>query len=95
MNEAAVKQKIDELCEALVDLPTAKTPPKAGQQTSDMTAYALRTSAGTQAPEDLLDQLRLQIKYVVFDLEATRRENRYLRQMIDNRRPPESEGNDF
>jgi len=98
MNEAAVKQKIDELCEALVDLPATKTPPnKPGQKGSDMSAYIPRTSTGTLPPEELLDQLRLQIKYVMFDLEATRRENRYLRQMIDNRRPPSngSGGNDF
>lgn len=33
--------------------------------------------------QDSLDYLRLSIKYLVFDLEATRRENRYLRQMLE------------
>jgi hypothetical protein len=36
-------------------------------------------------PEDLrseMDTLRLCIKYIVFDNQATRRENRYLRQVI-------------
>ena len=32
---------------------------------------------------DSLDYLRLSIKYLVFDLEATRRENTYLRKMIE------------
>lgn len=33
--------------------------------------------------QESLDYLRLAIKYLVFDLEATRRENKYLRKMID------------
>lgn len=30
-----------------------------------------------------LDYLRLSVKYLVFDLEATRRENKYLRDMLE------------
>ncbi len=30
-----------------------------------------------------VDQLRLRVKYLVFDLEATRRENGYLRSMLE------------
>jgi hypothetical protein len=30
-----------------------------------------------------MDYLRLSIKYLVFDLEATRRENAHLRQMLE------------
>ena len=33
--------------------------------------------------QESLDYLRLAIKYLVFDLEATRRENSYLRNMLD------------
>ena len=33
--------------------------------------------------QDSLDHLRLSIKYLVFDLEATRRENGYLRKLIE------------
>jgi hypothetical protein len=32
--------------------------------------------------QESLDYLRLSIKYLVFDLEATRRENGYLRKML-------------
>ena len=31
-----------------------------------------------------LDYIRVQTKYQLFDLEATRRENRYLRELIQN-----------
>jgi len=33
--------------------------------------------------QDNLDNLRLSVKYLVFDLEATRRENSYLRKLLD------------
>lgn len=33
--------------------------------------------------QDNLDHLRLSVKYLVFDLEATRRENAYLRKLLD------------
>ncbi len=33
--------------------------------------------------QESLDFLRLSIKYLVFDLEATRRENAYLRKMLE------------
>lgn len=32
--------------------------------------------------QDSLDHLRLSVKYLVFDLEATRRENKYLRRLL-------------
>jgi len=34
--------------------------------------------------QDSLDYLRLSIKYLLFDLEATRRENGYLRKMLED-----------
>ena len=36
--------------------------------------------------QESLDYLRLSIKYLVFDLEATRRENGYLRKMLEETR---------
>ncbi len=33
--------------------------------------------------QDSLDYLRLSIKYLLFDLEATRRENAYLRKLLE------------
>lgn len=42
----------------------------------------LRQTVG--ALQDSLDQLRLSVKYLVFDLEATRRENRYLKKLLND-----------
>jgi predicted nucleic acid-binding Zn-ribbon protein len=33
--------------------------------------------------QESLDYLRLSVKYLVFDLEATRRENQYLRKLLE------------
>ncbi len=35
--------------------------------------------------QESLDYLRLSVKYLVFDLEATRRENDYLRRLLEKR----------
>lgn len=35
--------------------------------------------------QESLDYLRLSVKYLVFDLEATRRENDYLRNLLERR----------
>ena len=44
--------------------------------------------------QDSMDYLRLSIKYLLFDLEATRRENAYLRKLLEKQTNPnqESEG---
>lgn len=44
--------------------------------------------------QESLDYLRLSIKYLVFDLEATRRENQYLRQMLEEQGQAGDEGLD-
>ena len=44
--------------------------------------------------QDSLDYLRLSIKYLVFDLEATRRENAYLRKIIEEE-PTSDADSDF
>ena len=47
--------------------------------------------------QDSLDFLRLSVKYMVFDLEATRRENVYLRKLVEQIRRDSTrrdEGND-
>ncbi|MEM6393488.1 MAG: transcriptional regulator [Planctomycetota bacterium] len=45
--------------------------------------------------QESLDYLRLSIKYLVFDLEATRRENQYLRDMIQEQQAEQSSDADL
>lgn len=62
------------------------TPHASGQQVQHLTREAmerqekLKRTVGTL--QESLDQLRLSVKYLVFDLEATRRENVYLRRLL-------------
>jgi len=93
MNEAAIKQKVLELCQVITALPSGKGQTQTVHSQAPLVdkVQCSKTSTGTEAVENWLDQLRLQVKYLMFDLEATRRENRYLRQMIDNRRHPNSD----
>jgi regulator of replication initiation timing len=63
-----------------------------------VTARRDRVQTSVNELQDALDYLRLSVKYLVFDLEATRRENAYLRRMIEqsigererNQKPDES-----
>ena len=79
IDEAAVRKDLNELIEAITAAPLAG---KAAAPTSGVYHNSPQTDAGI---DDSLNQLRLQVKYLLFDLEATRRENRYLRQMLENR----------
>jgi hypothetical protein len=81
MDEAALREKVGQLLSEVHALPGASATPAAGEQ---------RPVAGGGSPmrremaalEDSLDHVRLAIKYLIFDLEATKRENRLLREML-------------
>ena len=95
MDEAAIKQKLVELTEEIIDLPHADSS-KPKPSTAEG-VYRATSSANPPSADDALDYLRFQVKYLLFDLEATRRENRYLRQMLEMRprRDEDSEGPGF
>ena len=89
MDETILREQLEEIARALA-LPPTDDEPRASRGT-----YVSQVSAPiTQGLEELLDYLRLRVKYLTFDLEATRRENRYLRQMLERRQnlgePPET-----
>lgn len=88
MNEAAIWRKIRELSEIISAAPLSGAK-KTGPESKDG-LYQAEILPQCRSVEEALDQLRLQTKYLLFDLEATRRENRYLRQMLDTRfqKPP-------
>lgn len=80
MKEQIVRERITELANALSALPQAR-----GKSTL-MGTYTPNTSAApARNVEEMLDHIRLQMKYLMFDMEATRRENSYLREMLEHR----------
>ena len=91
MDETVIRKRIGELCEVMTVLPPGGSgKSKASVKAHGSGVYVPKTSIEAQSIEDSFDHLRLQLKYLMFDLEATRRENKYLRQMIENRRGPRS-----
>ncbi|MCE9590096.1 MAG: transcriptional regulator [Planctomycetes bacterium] len=85
MDETTFQTKLAELMGEISTLPKAER--------EKLTALAAKTQERHEKLrktvtdlQESLDYLRLSIKYLVFDLEATRRENAYLRKMIEQDR---------
>jgi len=94
MNEQEFQSRMSDLMDKITDLPTDE------QQRLQALAEETRKRHGRMKKtigelQDSLDYLRLSVKYLVFDLEATRRENKYLRGLLDEHgTPPNEEGAD-
>lgn len=82
MNEQEFQQKLDELMVNIGGMPESDRQQllKLAEETRDRHERMRRTIGDLQ---ESLDYLRLSVKYLVFDLEATRRENQYLRKLLD------------
>lgn len=82
MNEQDFQTKLSDLMQQLETLPgpAREQIQNLAQETRERHARMKKTVTELQ---DSLDYLRLSIKYLVFDLEATRRENQYLRKLLD------------
>ena len=82
MDEQTFQAKFNELLDRIRELPDNQ---RGGlQELAEETKQ--RRERITQSVNELqesLDYLRLSVKYLVFDLEATRRENSYLRKLIE------------
>ena len=82
MDEAAFQKKLRELVSQIETLPEAERKRLKELAEETKTRHAdIKKSVG--AMQENIDFLRLWIKYMIFDLEATRRENAYLRKMLE------------
>ena len=82
MDETAFQKKLAELVSEIGALPAAERTKleQLAKETQQRREQIRTTVANLQ---ESLDYLRLAIKYMLFDLEATKRENAYLRKMLD------------
>ncbi len=93
------QQKMTEILNRIRDLPETERA-KAEAATEGVTERRERIARSVGELQESLDYLRLSVKYLIFDLEATRRENAYLRKMIEQtnreaeRRRQKEEGED-
>ena len=99
MDDQAFHNKFDELMQKLGELPDAERT-RLKQLADEAKNRRQRIQASVTELQDSLDHLRLSVKYMVFDLEATRRENAYLRKLLeqanrDDASRPDSNADDF
>jgi hypothetical protein len=82
MNEQDFQQKLGELISQIQELPESERGDlsRLAEETRDRHDRMRKTIGELQ---ESLDYLRLSVKYLVFDLEATRRENQYLRKLLE------------
>ncbi len=84
MEESNLERKLQELVAEFGALPDPKY-----NKLAELARQAQNSHKQLQRSVDRLqeslDYLRICIKYQIFDLEATRRENKYLRQLLEER----------
>ena len=83
IDENTFQKKLAELVAEIGTLPAAEREKLASLAEQTQKRHKeLRKTVGSL--QESIDFLRLSIKYLVFDLEATRRENHYLRKMLED-----------
>ena len=84
MDEAKLEDKLKELVKEFGDLakPPYKKLASLAQKAQDNRDQIEKSADNLQ---ESLDYLRICIKYQLFDLEATRRENKYLRRLLEEK----------
>lgn len=82
MDEVVFQKKLSELMGEISTLPKHERD-KLAALASETQERHQKLKKTVHDLQESLDYLRLSIKYLVFDLEATRRENAYLRKMLE------------
>ncbi len=81
MNERDFQNKLTELLGEIGEMPAGERE-KLEQLASETKDRHDKMKKTMRELQESLDYLRLSVKYLVFDLEATRRENDYLRGLV-------------
>ena len=84
MDEAAFESKLNELVNQIDSVPT----PQRDQLITLIKQAGKRhrqLKKSVDSLQESLDYLRVSVKYLVFDLEATRRENAYLKKLLNDK----------
>ncbi|MFH1419406.1 MAG: transcriptional regulator [Planctomycetota bacterium] len=82
MDENTFQSKLAELVQEIGALPAGERA-KLEALAQDTKERHKKLKQTVSSLQDSIDYLRLSIKYLLFDLEATRRENNYLRKMLE------------
>jgi small-conductance mechanosensitive channel len=83
MDEQQFQSRLQEMLDEIKGLDVdPATKQKLTQHAQESHERFKKTRDAVQQMQDSLDHLRISVKYLVFDLEATRRENKVLRAML-------------
>ncbi len=82
MDESTFQKKLAELVKEIDTLPEGERA-KLESLAEETKQRHQKLKETVSSLQDSIDYLRLSIKYLLFDLEATRRENNYLRKMLE------------
>ncbi|MBT4531159.1 MAG: hypothetical protein HOC27_08130 [Phycisphaerae bacterium] len=93
MNERNIEERMCRLIEQLQSLPTEYRDKLESLCKNDQDQRS-QIEENVSKLQDSLDYLRLSVKYMVFDLEATRRENVYLRKLVEQIRRDSTRSDD-
>ena len=88
MDETTFQKRLAELLSEIATLPASERS-KLELLIADTKKRHEELKVTTAGVQESLDYLRVAIKYLLFDLEATRRENSYLRKMLQQHGPGE------
>jgi hypothetical protein len=80
MDETALREKVGQLLLEVQRKPGCDRTDETGAAGGGALASAMKREMATL--EDSLDHVRLAVKYLLFDLEATKRENFVLRELL-------------
>jgi len=85
MDDAIFESKLNELVKEIgsIPVPEQKKLIMLARKTHDSHKKLKKSVSSLQ---ESLDYLRVSIKYLLFDLEATRRENTYLKKLLEDRK---------
>ncbi|HOK95751.1 MAG TPA: hypothetical protein PK052_09905 [Anaerohalosphaeraceae bacterium] len=83
MDKTALEQKLKDLLDQIEDFTHPDDRHKFAGHGLEGLLNRPMTETRQSDPQDWLDSLRLRIQYLLFDLEATRRENSYLKRLLE------------
>lgn len=84
IDETIFEKKLNELVKEIGNVPPSQRL-KLEELAKQTNMYHKKLKASVDSLQESLDYLRVSIKYILFDLEATRRENGYLKKMLEEK----------
>jgi len=84
LDETIFEDKLNELVKEIGSVPPQQRK-KLEELAKQTNIYHKKLKKSVDGLQESLDYLRVSIKYLLFDLEATRRENGYLKKLLEER----------